>query len=244
MTTPPVILTLTTDFGLTDTFVSQMKGVILGVAPWTIIVDHTHGVPPQDVRVGSLALWSALRVYPPRTIHLAIVDPGVGTDRRIVLARCRDQVVVCPDNGLLTWATAHEPITCHAVRWRPALASPTFNGRDVFAPLVARLCAGATPEELVDERVEPVSLCGGVAKGHVGEIIAYDHFGNAQTNFSDAEVVHVAGLALPRHRTYADVAPGEPLAYSGSAGLIELAIRDGSFREVFKLPVGTEVRRK
>jgi S-adenosyl-L-methionine hydrolase (adenosine-forming) len=250
MTSPPLILTLTTDFGLTDTFVSQMKAVILTAAPQTIIVDNTHGIPPQDVFAGSLALWSALRVYPPGTIHLAIVDPGVGTDRRIVLARCRDQIIVCPDNGLLTWAALDESVTCHGIRWRPAEASPTFNGRDIFAPVVARLCAGVVPETLIDEPVDPVRLERIVADGEAGRIIAYDHFGNAMTNFTSAGAVQVkvlaqpmADLALPCRRTYADVGVGEPIAYLGSAGLIELAIRDGSFRDRFKLPVGTEVRR-
>src|SRR5579872_6120862 len=142
-------ITLLTDFGLTDTYVAQVKGGILAISPSATIVDLTHQVPPQDVRAGAFLLWSAVEAFPPGTVHLAVVDPGVGSARRAIAIKARGgHTLVGPDNGLLMPAVQRLGVTAVAVEltqsrfWREQQASATFHGRDIFGPVAAHLASG------------------------------------------------------------------------------------------------------
>jgi S-adenosyl-L-methionine hydrolase (adenosine-forming) len=237
------IVTLLTDFGTADGFVGAMKGVILDRAPDAQLVDLTHDIPPRDVRAAAWALREAAQTFPAGTIHVAVVDPGVGTTRRGLLLEERGQLFVGPDNGVLSLAAS---AATGRVLDRPehfcAEVSATFHGRDVFAAVAGRLAAGLAPEE-----------CGSVARSWVrldeppatrspdeigGRVVHIDRFGNLVTNVGRdllAEQPWIARLAGrvvgPLRRTYGDVAPGEWVAYLGSGGWLEIAIRDGSARE-------------
>ena len=249
------IITLTTDFGTQDFYVAVMKAVLLRECPDTRLIDVTHGIPRHDVLCGSISLERAIDGFPPGTVHLAVVDPGVGTDRRILVAEVARQLVVCPDNGLITWAARrHAGLRSFELTWRPAEGrkpSNTFHGRDIMAPVTAMLARGEAIESLAQPIDDPVLL--DVApvtdRSEPGRVIHVDVFGNATTNFAhellreDAvRKVRVKGRELGRiRRTYWDVAPGKPLALIGSSGLLEIAVRDGSAAEELQLQVGDEV---
>jgi S-adenosylmethionine hydrolase len=209
-------------------------------------------VPPQDILCGAITLERAIDGFPPGTVHLAVVDPGVGTDRRILVARVNRQLVVCPDNGLLTWAwRRHGAGQAHELAWRPPRHSDVFHGRDIMAPAAGMLACGAAVESLARPIDDPVMLdiapAGPTAR--CGQVIHVDHFGNATTNVSyDAlkasppKAVRIRGKRIGKlRRTYWDVEPGKPLALIGSSGLLEIAVRDGSAVEVLKVKVGDEV---
>lgn len=254
-----VIVTLTTDFGVQDTFVGQMKGVILGQAPGAAVVDLTHAIQPQDVQGGALALVSGLGAFPAGTVHLAVVDPGVGSTRRAVAVEASTPAglvwLVGPDNGVLSlsWrdGRAVRAFELNNPEQQRPRASQTFHGRDVFAPAAGWLAAGGAPEALgsawpVDQLVRlDLPAPQPVAEGLVLQVIDVDRFGNLVTNLSndgfdawrgatpasavvfEAGAVRVVGVAS----TFADVAEGELLAYPGSAGWIELAVRNGAASE-------------
>ena len=247
------IITLTTDFGLVDSYVAEVKAVLLRTCGEARLIDVTHQVPRHDVLAGSITLERAISGFPPGTVHLCVVDPGVGTERRMIVAQINGQVIVCPDNGLITWALhRHGSASVHEVTWRPTKKhSDTFHGRDIMAPVAGMLAAGESVAKLgrpIDDpvllKVEPASH--GARRGR---IIHIDHFGNATTNVP----YDVLRRALPRavrvkgksvgslRRTYSDVAPGEPLALIGSSGLLEIAVRDGSAAGALRLRVGDEV---
>lgn len=244
------IVTLTTDFGLTDSYVAEMKGVLLSRFPEARIVDVSHGVPPQDVLAGGFAIERAMRAFPTGTVHVAVVDPGVGSKRRLLQVHLHGQHVLCPDNGLITWAwrrlgggVAHELI------WRPADPSATFHGRDILAPAAAMLASGRLPASgLTGAVVEPFLLPVAPTAHRPAEaqVIHTDHFGNATTNVPaeaiaapSPSVIRIAQRSLgPVRRTYADVADGEPLALIGSSGLLEIAVRNGSAAAALGLRVG------
>ena len=147
-----MVITLLTDFGTQDTFVGVMKGVIRSIAPDVTTIDLTHYVPPQDIRAGAFALKTAYAYFPPGTIHLAVVDPGVGGGRRPVAARIGDYVFVCPDNGLLSHVlareTPHQAVALNNTRYQLPQVSRTFHGRDIFAPAAACLASGVSLESL------------------------------------------------------------------------------------------------
>jgi len=254
------VVTLTTDFGTRDTFVGVMKGVILRAAPDARLVDLTHEVPPQNVVAGAHALASATRWFPPGTIHVAVVDPGVGTQRRALLVETADGWLVGPDNGLLSLAA---PVTAirriydvsrSRVRLRPV--SRTFHGRDVFAPVAAALASGADPRTL-GKPTRTISRLRAPAPRRrgarlVGEVLWTDGFGNLATNVGR---VHLAGAAfrarrlsitigtqvLPLRSSYASVPPGRALALVNSSDLLEIAVNRGSAAERFAAGPGTRV---
>lgn len=244
------VITLTTDFGLADWYVATMKAVLLRHCPQATLVDVTHLVPPGDVLAGSIVLERALRAFAAGTVHLAVIDPGVGSRRRPLVAEVEGQLLVAPDNGLLTWPWRRlGEGAAHEITWRPAEPlSDTFHGRDLFAPVAGMLAAGAPVATVARPLASPVLLDVDLATGTVGQVIHLDHFGNATTNLPAerlsrfrAPVAEVAGATLPVRRTYADVAPGQPLALVGSSGLIELAIRGGSAASGLGLDVGDRV---
>jgi S-adenosylmethionine hydrolase len=246
------IVTLTSDFGLVDSYVAAMKAVLVRQCPEARFIDVTHQVPRQDVLCGSITLERAIDGFPPGTTHLAVVDPGVGSDRRLLIAEINQQRVVCPDNGLITWSWRRHPGgRAYELMWRPQRHSDTFHGRDIMAPAAARLACGDAITKLARPIDDPILLDIEPADVQAarGRIIHLDHFGNATTNISadalraaDRKAIRVKGRALGKlKRTYWDVAPAKPLALLGSSGLLEIAVRDGSAAQSLRLKVGDEV---
>ena len=247
------IVTLTSDFGTSDFYVAAMKAVLLRASPEARLIDVTHAVPRHDILCGSITLERAVDGFPPGTTHLAVVDPGVGTDRRLLVAEVKQQRVVCPDNGLITWSwRRHGGGRAYELLWRPEReASYTFHGRDIMAPCAGMLAAGVPLGELARPLDTPVLLdvAPSDGGGGVARVIHVDAFGNATTDLSHEllgerrlRAVRVKGRDLGRlRRTYWDVPPGKPLALIGSSGLLEIAVRDGSAAQDLGLRVGDEV---
>ena len=241
------IITLLSDFGAQDAYVGAMKGVILGINPEVVLVDLTHEVDPQDVVTGAFLLAEAAPYFPPDTIHLAVVDPEVGTGRLGLAVRARGQFWVGPDNGLLypavTGAPDLEMVSLeNPVYFRPEI-SATFHGRDLFAPVAAHLSRGlplaAFGPPLKALQVLSVPQPVFTADSLEGEIISVDRFGNLVSNLPAQEVeqwlrgrdmiLRAGPLTLDRlSRTYADAAPGAPLVLTGSHGFLEIAVNQGS----------------
>jgi len=230
---PPVV-TLLSDFGTTDGYVGEIKGVLLSQVPDALVVDVTHDVPAHDVESGRLALARYWRRFPAGTVHLAVVDPGVGSSRAALAVESDGRFLVGPDNGLLSPA-----LLLGAARvvelTVPAQAAPTFHGRDVFAPAAAALLLGTPLEALGHPYLAPVLRRTPEAHRRadgaiLGEVITVDRFGNAITNCLGMRggSIEVGGHTLAIARTYADAAPGALVALCGSTGLIEVALRDGS----------------
>ena len=248
---PRPIVTLTTDFGTSDFYVAAMKAVLIRHCPDVRLIDVTHAVPRHDVLCGSITLERAVDGFPPGTIHLAVIDPGVGTGRRLLVAELNGQTVVCPDNGLITWPWHRlGPGRAHELRWRPKDASDTFHGRDVMAPVAGMLADGEPVSRFAHPIEDPVLLdIAPAAAAECGRVIHIDHFGNATTNVVHDTIreqpvrqVAVKGRKVGKiRRTYWDVAPGKPLALIGSSGLLEIAVRDGSAAADLKIRVGDEV---
>lgn len=255
---PQPVITLTTDFGLQDPFVGIMKGVLLGRCPRARLVDLTHAVPPGDVRAGAFVLLSASRFFPRGTVHLAVVDPGVGSDRAALAARTPDAYFVGPDNGLLSWALAAASDVEVRRLEQPRLwlqpVSATFHGRDLFAPVAAHLAGGGDFADVgprAEDWVrrswpEPRPL----RSGWRGEVVYVDRFGNALTNLPATlarEPSPPAHLRLPGRRRvrlgafYGAVPPGQPVVVPGSSGYLEIAIYGGHAAKTLGLRVGTPV---
>jgi S-adenosylmethionine hydrolase len=257
------VVTLTTDFGLVDPFVGIMKGVILGIAPSVRTVDVTHGVPAQNVVAGAYALASAVRWFPRGSVHVAVVDPGVGTRRRALLVETTDGWLVGPDNGLLSLAAPARgvrrifDVSRSAVRLKPV--SRTFHGRDVFAPVAAALAAGVAPERLGQPlrsmtRLRPP---GPRRRGTtlVGEVLWVDVFGNLTTNVTAGDLarafrggrlsITIAGHVVPFRSSYAGEPAGRPVAVVNSSDLVEVAVNGGSAAARFDAGPGApiEIRR-
>jgi len=228
------IITLLTDFGTADGYVAEMKGVLFSLAPDSEIVDLSHDIPAHDVELARLTVARYWRRFPSGAVHLALVDPGVGTARACLAVESEGRYLVGPDNGVLSPALLLPGARAVALPVPPA-AARTFHGRDVFAPAAAALAMGqvldslgvAVDAPLVRRTKEAVRREDGAV---VGEVIAIDRFGNAITNLLGARsgVVAAAGRPIPIRGTYADVAPGAPVAISGSTGLLEIAVREGS----------------
>jgi S-adenosylmethionine hydrolase len=253
------VITLLSDFGAQDTYVGQMKASILSVCADVQLVDLTHSVPPQDVRGGAFHLWSAVESFPPATVHLAVVDPGVGSARRAAAVRsARGDVLVGPDNGLLTLALERLGGAAQAVElnkpqfWRPSPSS-TFHGRDVFGPVAGHLAAGAAVESLgtpFSALVRPFEWPTPRWEGNhlVGEVVHVDVYGNLVTSLPQSEVstgceVEIRGRRIPHRPHYAAGRAGEPLAVVGSNGLLEVSVPGGSAASVLGVGRGEPVLR-
>ena len=241
-------ITLLTDFGTADGYVGEMKGVLLAASPSSQIVDITHDIYAHDVELGRLALARYWRRFPEATVHIAVVDPGVGSERAAIAVASDGRFLVGPDNGVLSPALLLP--SARAVRLPvPRNASPTFHGRDVFAPAAAQLANGVPLDSLGTPLSDPVihrtpephrNASGDI----VGQVIAIDRFGNAITNLlagQRAGSVIAAGKPLVQRRTYSELAEGEAGAIVGSAGLIEIVVREGRASDVLKLRRGDEV---
>ena len=246
------IITLTTDYGTNDHLVGTLKGVILKINPDVTIVDITHEVAPYDVLDGALAIASAYRYFPARTIHVVIVDPGVGTERRPLLVSGETQYFVAPDNGVLSLVYEQETalLVRHATAEHYFLqpVSKTFHGRDIFAPVAGWLSKGwqsaSMGEEISDYKrfaLPKPKAADGVTQGTV---LRMDHFGNLITNFRPDDMpdgalksgtlkMQVNGKEVKRLvETFAQGEPGEPVALVGSSGFIEIAVNKGNAARV------------
>ena len=248
----PPIITLTSDFGTSDSYVASMKGAILRQCRTAVLIDVTHHVPPQDIVCGSITLERAVDGFGPGAIHLAVVDPGVGSWRRILIVQIRQSFIICPDNGLITWAWRRLGGGKAAeLNWRPAgPVAETFHGRDIMAPAAGMLACGYSLRALASPIDDPVLLDLAPADSSVGgRIIHIDHFGNATTNIPRHALQSIPRLSVRVkrkkigrfRRTYFDAAPGSPLALFGSSGLVEIAVRDGSAARQLGLRVGDPV---
>jgi S-adenosylmethionine hydrolase len=241
------VITLLTDYGTRDSYVGELRGTLLARVPDAVLADITHEVPPGDLPAAAYVLARSWRSFPAGTIHLTVVDPGVGGARAALALESLGHFFVGPDNGVFTpvLEAAGEVIELTV----PPAASATFHGRDVFAPAAAALCSGrplsslgpvlrAPAIRLPPPRLRPE---GG---GTTGEVIYVDRFGTLITNLGPAlgNEIEIAGLRLQLSRTFGDVPPGEPLAFVGSGGTIEIAVRDGSAAELLGLGRGAAVR--
>src|SRR2546426_8500649 len=231
---PSGIVTLLTDFGLEDAYVGAMKGAILSVFVKAAVVDITHGVRPFAVLQGAFLLDSAWRSFPPGTVHVAVVDPGVGTERRAIAFHAADHYFVGPDNGLFTFL--NDPIGEAVELATPPEAAPTFHGRDVFAPVAAKLAAGAAIAEVGrPHRAEPLRLpdawASKVGEAWRAQALHCDHFGNVISNLpirALARIKQANGMRVRTVETYEDAQPNELVALVGSSGRIEFALGEGS----------------
>lgn len=243
------IITLLTDFGTTDSYVAEMKAVLLASASNAVLVDISHQVAPGDIRAGQYLLGRAWKHFPPATVHLAIVDPGVGTARRALAAEHHGQRFVAPDNGVLSFLPKDARYVSLPV---PASASATFHGRDVFAPAAARLANGAALEDLGEMITDPCYTPLPAARHDhltvIGEVIYIDRFGTLVTNIPGDAVQPGARVRIEDseagslRRTFRDVARGALVAFVGSGGTVEIAVRDGSAARMLGVGVGAEVR--
>lgn len=256
-------ITLTTDFGLNDHFVGAMKGVILNIAPDAQIVDITHAVQPYDILDGALALAETYNYFPPRTVHLVVVDPGVGTARRPIIASSDRHNFVAPDNGVLSLMYAKEErlhvrhVSSDHYFQQPI--SNTFHGRDIFAPVAAYLAKGVDHEKFGPEiadyvrfnapKPKPVD-----AKTVRGVVLKVDRFGNLITNFTAKDVpalfegkadgfkINVGKREITAlHTNYAQGGPGEVFAILGSMGYLEISSNRGAANQLTSAAKGSEV---
>jgi S-adenosyl-L-methionine hydrolase (adenosine-forming) len=247
-------VTLLTDFGTADGYVAAMKGVIAAMVPGCLIDDASHEIAPGDIAAGAWALGAYWRLYPSGTVHLAVVDPGVGSSRRALAIDADGRLLVGPDNGVFTHVldTARE-LRIHRIdnpAWMRDDVAETFHGRDIFAPSAARLAQGVGLESAGPLIADPVRLSVVYAErrdeGVHGVIVHIDHYGNIITNIPRAwisadAVVCTSGRDIPLWRTYTDVAPGELLALIGSRGMLEIAVRNGSAARLLSAVTGQPV---
>jgi len=260
----PPIITLLSDFGLRDPYVAEMKAVILTICPRAVIVDISHGVRRHDIRMGTYILYRATRYFPKGTIHVAVVDPGVGTKRKPIVIETKRSTYVGPDNGLLALPAGKEGIL-HVYEIRNPKyilreVSRTFHGRDIFSCAAAHIANGVPPSKLgpeLSDFVKPIFAKPRVIDGEriIGEIIYIDGFGNLVTDVSPSELtllgieegdeakVVIGGrtLKLRLCAAYGDVPAGSPLLIFGSAGLLEVSINMGDAARSLNVKVGDRV---
>ena len=255
------IVTLTTDFGLSDEYVGALKGVLLSYLDGLTVIDISHAIPPQDILHASMVLAHSVPFFPRGTVHLAVVDPGVGSRRRIVAISADGQFLVGPDNGLFTPFLQNDTTLVHHVT-NDALfrnpVSPTFHGRDIMAPVAAQL-AGGMDISLVGQRV-PRESCVELSKSTsrrigdslIGQVVARDHFGNLRTNITENEVRHLPGsegISLRAgelqidglNSAYAERQSGELIALIDSQGFVEIAAVDGDAAALTGIGTGCEI---
>lgn len=254
------ILTLTTDFGISDSYVAAMKGVVLACVPEAQIVDITHQVPPQDIAAGAFAMYCACPFFPKGSVHVGVVDPGVGSDRRGIVVETEQFVYVGPDNGLFSPVYEREAVRRivaieNAALIRPQVSS-TFHGRDVFAQVGAHLLGGVSCNEVGPEIEDPVTCdLWGVeerADALVGRVVCIDHFGNAismiarsqiDAKYPDGDFEIVIGkMRFDRiYQTYGQVKEGETLVLYGSLDTLEIAVCGGSAGGTLGVKRGDEI---
>ena len=253
------IITLLSDFGLSDVYVGVMKGVIAHINPALTVVDLTHQIPPQSIATARFSLMNAYRYFPTGTVHIAVVDPGVGSHRRGVALQIDAGFLVGPDNGLFSGVRSQTEVVA-AVEltnldyWRTSTPSTTFHGRDIFASVGAHLASGVQIE-LLGEVIDPTTLVQlGIPERTLtptsvtGCIQYIDHFGNLVTNIPAADVegktwsVAVGTRMIPASQTYSDRKPGDIVALIGSHGWLEVAVNGGSAQSELQLDTGANVQ--
>ena len=244
------MITLLTDFGTADYFVGAVKGAILSVDPKAVIVDITHEIPPQDIEAGAFTLLASYKTFPAGTIHVAVVDPGVGSTRRPIVVSANEQFFVGPDNGIFSYIcdreSSHRTFHITAEKYFRPSPSSTFHGRDIFAPVAAALSKGVKLKKLGSEIEDEVRLG---SLDSVPRIIHVDRFGNCVTNitrdlFKDWENVTLSinGKTISDFRTfYGEASSKSPFAIWGSAGFLEISINGGSAAKVLRVKRGDKV---
>ena len=261
---PSGILTLTTDFGADGPYVAAIKGVVLGLAPGTQVVDVSHAISPQNIAEGSFILAGVVDDFPTGTVHLAVVDPGVGTERRLIVVEVQGHRFVVPDNGLIGGVLkGRDPSGVWEIcnpEFRRAVVSPTFHGRDILAPAAAHLLRGGDPGDLgppltdlvLPSSLEPAEDEGGL----IGEVVFLDSFGNLITNIPQDRLasldpsgwsVEISGRTIDGlNRTYAERPPGTLMALISSSNRVEIAVVNGDAARRLEAGRGTPVllRRK
>lgn len=261
VSSPAPLVTLTTDFGTRDPYVAAMKGILYRINRRIHLADMTHDIAPHDVFEAALFLSRTIPHYPPGTVHVAVVDPGVGTERHPIALLACEQYLVCPDNGLPTFLLREHPLQEARIITNPEYMlqsiSSTFHGRDVFAPAAAHLASGVALDKLGNEidtivTLDIPSVQVGPGSAIKGEIIHVDRFGNLITNIRErllegatpdsvwAGRQHLSGLK----RAYAEVPHGSPLALFGSSGYLEIAVNGGSANAALRLGRGDAITLK
>jgi len=248
------IVTLTTDFGTGSGYLAELKGRLLHARRPFTLVDIAHDLPAYDVRAAAWLVARACPAFPPGSLHLIVVDPGVGTTRRLVWVRAGGQEYLAPDNGVLSWVCAATPTAAARVLPLPPGASTTFHGRDVLAPAATALVEGALPESLGPAAGElerfSIPQPRQTPAGIEGEVVHVDTFGNLLTNLPAAllpRLVTAGRLVIGDHeitrvvRTYGDALPGEVVALIGSQGVFEAAVVQGRADAALAARVGTRV---
>lgn len=259
------VITLLTDFGNQDAYVGIMKGVITRINPSANIIDICHNSPPQDVLNGAYLLYTSYKYFPKGTIHVAVIDPGVGSARGIICVQTQDYLFLAPDNGLLSFIAQKEKLkriirVTNSNYFLPAPGS-TFHGRDIFAPVAAHVSLGIRPQQLgiKIDRLEYIDIPMPVYKGVgrvEGQIISVDRFGNLITNITreyikglkpnqkEKEIEMVIGRKkiIGLSNTYTDVSVGKPLILFGSTGFLEVSVNRGNAQKYFKVKRNTKIR--
>lgn len=241
-------ITLTTDFGARDGYVGAMKGVLRRYVPHRVLVDIAHDLPRGDVAHAAWVVRTACFEFPADTIHVVVVDPGVGGARQGVIVEAGGHVFVGPDNGVFAYVPKGRATAIDLDKVRALstgfVISPTFHGRDVFAPVAGALAQGKKPASLGTKTTLAGKLSWGDRPRGEGRVVHVDHFGNLVTDLPPEEAgaaVEIAGHRLGVARTYEDVPSGSLLAYVGSAGTIEVAVRDGRADTSIEAPRGTRI---
>jgi S-adenosyl-L-methionine hydrolase (adenosine-forming) len=254
------MITLTSDFGLKDPYVAEMKGVILTINPKAAIIDITHDIEKFNIRMAAFILASATPYFPEGTVHLAIVDPGVGTQRRATIIKTKKSFFVGPDNGTLILAAQSQGIEQAYQLTNPKFMLPrissTFHGRDIFAPAAAHLEKGVQPTEFgpeIEDLIKPkFSEVKHRSGSLIGEVLHIDAFGNLITNINEKEIlqnhfktVNVElsriSLKLTFAKAYAEAEPKEPIILIGSHGFLEIALNQGDAAEKFHVKPGDKI---
>ncbi len=256
---PKPILTLTTDFGLTDHYVGAMKGVILGICPDARIVDISHEVGAYEIGEGAYVIAQAYRCFPKKTVHVVVVDPGVGTARRPIVMEAAGQYFVAPDNGALSMIYAREKHKIRLIsndRYFRKPVSHTFHGRDIFSPVAAHIAAGVLPSRMgkaIDDYLRPAFQTPVRTGKHSwnGHILKVDRFGNIVTNYHVEEFPGLEGKNFafgvgPRQigviaRNYAEAGAGELFAIVGSSGYYEISVSQASAAKMTGCAAGSPV---
>lgn len=256
------VITLTTDFGLRDPYLSEMKGVILNICPDATIVDISHQIEKFDIRMGAYILASATQYFPRNSIHVAVVDPGVGTKRRAICLETHHGLFVGPDNGVLSLAAEAGGVErAYEINNRKLMlpkVSNTFHGRDIFAPVAAHLAGETSPSdvgpEIKDMLIPEFAKVIKEKNAIVAEVIYTDDFGNLVTNISRKEVdaigrsktltleVGDSRLTVDFRKTYGEVKAMKPVALLGSHGFLEISINQGNAAKEFRVKSGSKVR--
>jgi S-adenosylmethionine hydrolase len=256
------LITLTTDFGMQDGNVAAMKGVLLGLNPDATIIDLSHDIPPQDIASAAYVLRRTYAYFPRSTIHVVVVDPGVGTDRRAIAVHTDSALFVAPDNGVLTYVLQDLDRAGHPLRiinltnpdyWLPEV-SDVFHGRDIFAPVAARLSLGLPIDKLGPPIDDPVTLPAPRFRrepGHIaGQVLHVDRFGNLLTNVPGSALTTLGQSIITRigtleivglSRTFGNGRAGQPIAYIDSSGHLAIAVVNGSAQARLQCSVGQPV---